>query len=91
MSAGPVLINNGSAAAIVAALRELNSALEVRDRGAYLRVDAPGECRLTRAAVERHLGRAFRLPGDLELVMTSYRGRLIVDDDEARWIDGEPS
>ena len=82
---GPVLQSGPIADAIIAALRQLNPELEVIDRRSYVRVAAPGRCRLTRAAVEAQLGVPFRFPGDLEQVMTSFRGRFAVDEDEARW------
>jgi toluene monooxygenase system ferredoxin subunit len=82
---GPVLTAGGATQAIIAAMRRLNPDLEVTDRGSYLRVHAAGCCRLTRAAVERELGGAFRLPGDLEQVMTSFRGRFAVSEEEASW------
>jgi hypothetical protein len=88
MTAGPVLIEDELGRAIVAALRELNSGLEVVEHGSYLRARAPGGLRLTRAVVERHLGRPFQLPADLERAMTSYEGQLSVDEDEARWTTG---
>jgi hypothetical protein len=59
--------------------------VRVVDRGAYLRVIARGRCVLTRAAVEARTGAPFRLPGDLELVLSSFKGRFAVSDDEARW------
>jgi hypothetical protein len=40
---------------------------------------------LDRSAVERHAGVAFRLPGDLEAIMPSFKGRLRLTDDEAVW------
>jgi toluene monooxygenase system protein D len=75
--------------ALVAALRELNEELEVIDRGAYVRIGAEDGCRLTRAAVERHLGRPFRLPADLERAMASFAGRFVVDEEEARWFSSQ--
>lgn len=83
--AGPVIEAGDLGAAVVAAIREDNPGAAVRDRGAYLRVEAPGRCVLRREAVERILGRPFRLPGDLELVMPSFAGRFTVGDDEAVW------
>jgi toluene monooxygenase system protein D len=82
---GPVLVRSELTTALVAALRELNDGLEMVDRGAYVRVSADESCRLTRAAVERHLGRAFHLPADLEPAMASFAGHFSVDEDEARW------
>jgi toluene monooxygenase system protein D len=82
---GPVLAAGPTTDAVIAAVRDLNPEVEILDRGAYLRVQAPGCCRLTRAQVERHRGAAFVLPGDLELVMSSFKGRLTVTEEEARW------
>ena len=59
--------------------------MQVIDRGAYLRVLVKDRCRLTRAAVERHLGESFSLPGDLEEVMVSFTGTLSISPEEAFW------
>jgi hypothetical protein len=85
---GPVLLAGRTSEAVIAAIRELNEGVETVDRGSYVRVLVPGECRLERAAVERHLGAPFALPADLERVMASFQGRLEVDEDEARWRGG---
>jgi toluene monooxygenase system ferredoxin subunit len=82
---GPVLQAGPVGAAVVAAIRALNAEARVVDRGAYLRVLCPGRCVVTRAAIEERTGAPFRLPGDLELVMSSFKGRFAVSDDEARW------
>jgi toluene monooxygenase system protein D len=82
---GPVITRGPRADALVGAIRELNPAAEVIDRGAYLRVLVPGRCRLTRQAVERRLGEPFALPADLEEVMPSFVGQLRVDGEEAVW------
>jgi len=70
---------------VIAAIRELNAGATIVDRGAYLRVLCAGRCRVTRAALERHRGGAFRLPVDLESVMPSFKGRLSMTEDEACW------
>jgi hypothetical protein len=82
---GPVLSAGDTATAVIAALHEANPALVIVDRGAYLRALAPARCVLERAVVERLLGRSFRLPVDLELVMPSFVGILSIDDDRAVW------
>ena len=82
---GPVLQAGPLGAAVVDAIRALNAEARVVDRGAYLRVLCPGRCVVTRADIEHRTGAPFRLPGDLELVMSSFKGRFTVDDDEARW------
>jgi hypothetical protein len=71
--------------AVVAAIRAQNAGARVVDRGAYVRVLCPGRCVVTRAAIEAATGAAFRLPGDLELIMSSFKGRFAVTSDEARW------
>ena len=82
---GPVLEAGETARAIVAAIRLMNVDVEVRDRGSYLRVLVPGRCVVTRQAIESALGRTFRLPKDLELVMPSFQGRFCVTEDDAVW------
>jgi hypothetical protein len=79
LEAGPV----GSV--LAAAIRERHPDAEIEDRGSYLRVLVPRRCVLAREAVERLLGRDFRLPGDLELVMPAFKGDFSVSDDEAVW------
>lgn len=86
MKVGPVLQSGPTAAAIAAAIHDLNDQVEETDRGSYVRVTAPDRCRVTREAIEARLGRAFRLRSELELVMSSFAGRLILDEDEAQWV-----
>jgi Neuraminidase (sialidase) len=82
---GPVLQTGAIGAAIVAAIKDLNSDVIVVDRGAYLRVMVPNRCFVTRAAIEKHLGRAFRFPGELETVMSAFKGKLKLGQDDAVW------
>jgi hypothetical protein len=82
---GPVLEPSELGLAVVAAIQSLNSGATVVDRGAYLRVTSPGRCVVTREAIERELGRAVQLPGDLELAMASFKGRLSIDAERAVW------
>jgi len=86
---GPVLQKGPAADAVVAAIRELNHAVVVVDRGSYLRVLSPRRCRVTSAAVAQHAGAPFTLPSDLELVMSSFKGFFEVSEDEAVWKLGE--
>jgi toluene monooxygenase system protein D len=85
MLVGPVLTQGGASDAVIAAIRELNSEVELVDRGAYKRVLVPQRCVVTRAAIERHLASEFALPADLEMIMPAFKGRFSVSDDEARW------
>ena len=82
---GPVLTAGETGLAMIEAMRLVNRDLQVLDRGSYLRVSAPGLCKLNRTEVERRLGRRFRLPADLEAVMPSFLGRFRVDEEEASW------
>ena len=57
------------------------------DRGAYLRVLAPGRCELHSALVREQTGAAFELPKDLESVMPAFEGYLRIDGESASWSD----
>jgi hypothetical protein len=88
---GPVLTPGPLADAVIAAIRGDNADVTVIDRGAYLRVLVPRCCRLDRARVEEILDADFRLPGDLEAIMPSFRGRLVIAEERARWeLAGSP-
>jgi hypothetical protein len=82
---GPVLQTWAIGAAIVAAIKDLNSDVMVLDRGAYLRVMVPRRCFVTRVAIEKHLGRAFRFPGELETVMSAFKAALQLGQEEVVW------
>jgi toluene monooxygenase system protein D len=83
---GPVLRTGLLTDAIVAAIRDLNKGVVIVDRGAYLRVLAPKKCVVTRTGIEDHLGRAMRFPGELETVMSSFKGVIHLTQDEAEWV-----
>jgi toluene monooxygenase system protein D len=70
---------------VAAVIEEENDDVVVLDEGAYLRVRAPGTCRLSRAALEAATGPAIRFPGDLEVVMSSFTGVLKLTDDDVVW------
>jgi toluene monooxygenase system protein D len=82
---GPVLQSGPIAHAIIAAIKDLNKDVMVVDRGAYLRVLVPRCCFVTRSAIEQYLGRSFRFPGELELVMSGFKGSLRLNQDDAAW------
>jgi hypothetical protein len=82
---GPVLQAGTLGNAVVAAIRDLNQDVLVMDRGAYLRVLVPGRCSVTRKAIEEHLGRSCRFPGELETIMSAFKGTLQLTEDEAVW------
>jgi MmoB/DmpM family len=82
---GPVLQAGAVANAIIAAIKDLNQDVMVVDRGAYLRVLVPQCCVVTRSAIEKHMGRPFRFPGELETVMAAFKGSLQLNQDDATW------
>lgn len=83
---GPVLQASLLADAIIAAIRDLNEDVLIVDRGAYLRVLAPKKCVVTRTGIENHLGRSMRFPGELETVMSSFKGAIHLTQEEAVWL-----
>jgi toluene monooxygenase system protein D len=82
---GPVLQTGVLSEAIVAAIRDLNQDVVVLDRGAYLRVLVPVRCIVTRDAIEKHLGRSIRFPGELEIVMSAFKGSIQLTEERAIW------
>ena len=82
---GPVLQSGTVADAIVAAITEMNDDVMVIDRGAYVRVLVPQCCVVTRSAIEKHLGRSFRFPGELETGMSAFKGAFQLNQNDAAW------
>jgi toluene monooxygenase system protein D len=88
---GPVLHATPFARTVVAAIEQENERVLVHDEGAYLRVQSPRVCRLSRSGLEAAAGPTVRFPGDLEVVMSSFTGVLRLSDDGAVWsLAGEP-
>jgi toluene monooxygenase system protein D len=82
---GPVLQATPLARAIIAAMEEENDDVFVDDAGAYLRVFSAGVCQVSREAVEANVGRPVRFPGDLEVIMSSFAGKVAMNEDGAVW------
>lgn len=82
---GPVLEASELGRTVAGAILRANPGASLRDQGAYLRVECPDHCRVTRAELELALGRSFALPGDMEQIMPSFRGQLRVTEDEVQW------
>ena len=83
---GPILRAGEIAEAVIDAVEEDNPDRDVHvtDRGDYLHIHTLKNCRLTRASLERHLGRAYDL-ARLEIEMPSFAGRMQTSDSEYRW------
>ena len=85
---GPVLLREPLGEAVLAAIAAANPQVQIVDRGAYLRVLAKSRCAVTRAAIEEQFGAPITLPGDLEAVMPSWKGRLRITSDAVWWLAG---
>ena len=83
---GPVLRMVEDVDAIVRAIEEDNPdrEIEVIDRGAYVRVQADGYLRVTRATIERQVGRPY-LMRELEMILSSFAGRIRTSTDDIVW------
>jgi toluene monooxygenase system protein D len=83
---GPIMRNGELAEAVIDAVEHDNpdSDVFVTDRGDYVHIHTLNDCRLTRASLERSLGRPFEL-AFLEIEMPSFAGRMQTTDCEYRW------
>jgi hypothetical protein len=83
---GPVMRSGDLADAVIDAVAEDNPDRDVyvTDRGDYLHIHTLNDCRLTRASLERNLGRSYDL-SMLEIEMPSFAGRMQTSDREYRW------
>jgi toluene monooxygenase system protein D len=83
---GPVLRMSEDIEAIIAAIEEDNpgTAIEVIDRGAYVRIQAERRLKVTRASIEKHLGRPFEMR-QLEPMMSAFAGRIDTTSDAILW------
>jgi toluene monooxygenase system protein D len=83
---GPVLrpMDQEMIEALLTAIEADNPGAEVlyEDYGGYVRIHAPGRCRVTRRSLEAALGRPFRL-SELEPSLSSFAGRMRFQGDEA--------
>jgi toluene monooxygenase system protein D len=72
--------------AIIAAIEDDNpgTEIEVIDRGAYVRIQAEGRMKVTRASIERHIGRTFEMR-QLEPMMSAFAGRIETTSDAISW------
>lgn len=83
---GPVLRMVDEVDAVVRAIVEDNpdSEIELIDRGAYIRVQAERCLRVSRASIERHIGRPYQMR-ELEQMLASFAGRISTTSDEVVW------
>ena len=83
---GPVLRMSEDVDAIIAAIEDDNpdTVIEVIDRGAYVRIQAEQQMKVTRASIERHIGRTFEMR-QLEPMMSAFAGRIETTSDAILW------
>ena len=83
---GPVIRAGDFADVVVRSIEDDNpgKAIRIVDRGDYVRIHTAQVCRLTRRALELHLGHPYELRM-LEIEMPSFAGRLKTSDDEYVW------
>ncbi len=83
---GPVLRMSEGVEAVIAAIEEDNpgTEIEVIDRGAYVRIQAQQRMKVTRASIERHIGRPFEMR-QLEPIMSAFAGRIETTSDAILW------
>ena len=83
---GPVLRMSDDIDAIIAAIEEDNpgTEIEVIDRGAYVRIQSEQRMKVTRASIERHIGRTFEMR-QLEPMMSAFAGRIETTSDAILW------
>lgn len=83
---GPVLRMSEDIDAIIAAIEEDNpgTSIEVIDRGAYVRIQAERRMKVTRASIERHVGRNFEMR-EFEPMMSAFAGRIETTSDAILW------
>jgi MmoB/DmpM family len=83
---GPVIRAGLLAEAVIDAIAEDNPDTDVMvmDREDYIRIHTKGQCRLTKASLERALGGPYSLSA-LEIDMPSFKGRLQTRTDEYLW------
>src|SRR5213080_4296488 len=78
MMVGPVLRGSEVGNALVEAIEIDNEGrkIEIQDRGGYIRVLVEGYCVITKETAEEVVGREFKMPGDLEIELASFVGRI---------------
>jgi toluene monooxygenase system protein D len=72
--------------AIIAAIEDDNpgTEIEVIDRRVYARIQAKQRVKVTRASIERHIGRTFKMR-QLAPMMSAFAGRIETTSDAILW------
>jgi len=85
LGVGPVLHATPFAEVVLSAIKAENQGVVVQDEGAYFRVLVPRVCRLSCSALTAAAGHSVHLPGDLEVIMSSFAGLVRMSESGAVW------
>ncbi|HBI04551.1 MAG TPA: toluene monooxygenase [Paenibacillaceae bacterium] len=88
MKVGPVFRGNEMAEFFIEAMQLDNPGkdMEVVDRGGYVRVMFDNYCVITKQSVEEILGRQFKMPGELEVNLASFAGKINTCSDKVEFL-----
>jgi len=84
---GPVLTKDEFSYGVVEAIvvDNPNTFIGVIDRGSYIRVVGDRELILKKATLEDIIGREVRFPGEVEIRMSAFAGKIIVGGEYIKW------
>lgn len=84
---GPILRASEITGGLVEAIKQDNPQSEVKviDQGGYVRVMVPNRCLVRRSTIESVLGRSFRMPGELEIYLSSFAGKIQTGSEDVVW------
>ncbi|AEJ38836.1 monooxygenase component MmoB/DmpM [Sulfobacillus acidophilus TPY] len=84
---GPILRASEITSGIVEAIQLDNQGktVTVIDQGGYVRVMVPEHCVVRRETLEQVLGRSFRMPGELEIYLSSFAGKIRTGSEAVEW------
>jgi len=84
---GPVLTKDEFSYGVVEAIAadNPNKFIGVIDRGSYIRVVGDRELILKKATLEDIIGREVRFPGEVEIRMSAFAGKIIVRGEYIKW------
>ncbi|ACR41053.1 MmoB/DmpM family protein [Saccharolobus islandicus] len=84
---GPVLTKDEFSYGVVEAIAgdNPNTFKGVIDRGSYIRIVGERELVLNKSTLEEVLGREVRFPGEVEVRMSAFAGKIIVRGDYLKW------
>ncbi len=84
---GPVMLAGEFAEAVIEALQadNPNTELQLFPRISYVRVLGEGRLKLSKDSLEEMLGRSMRFPGEVEVNLSSFAGRIKVGSEQMEW------